>query len=61
MNELIDTGSELRDLVLVSPQEIDEIHQWFDELNEQAIAAQEAAFQEMEAVWDRLMEWVDSL
>ena len=57
MNELIDTGSELRDLVFVSPQEIDEADRWFDAIYADAIAAQE----EMEAAWDRLMEWVDSL
>lgn len=61
MNELIDTGSEIRDLVFVSPEEIREINRWIDEWNEETMRLQEIAYQEMEAAWERFMEWVDSL
>lgn len=61
MNELIDTGSEIRDLVFVSPEEIEEINRWIDAWNEETIRLLEIAYQEMEAAWERFMEWVDSL
>ena len=61
MNDKVNTESEIRDLIFMSASEIGEINRWIDEWNEETMRLQEVAYQEMEAAWERFMEWVDSL
>ena len=50
---LMSAESEMTNLIALSPMEIAEANAWFDAIT--------AEFDEIEAAWDRLAEYVDNL
>lgn len=50
---LMSAESEMTNLIALSPMEIAEANAWFDMVS--------AQFDEIEAAWDRLAEYVDNL
>ena len=50
---LMSAESEITNLIVLSPAEIEEANAWFDMVS--------AQFDEIEAAWDRLAEYVDNL
>jgi hypothetical protein len=50
---LMSAESEMTNLIALSPMEIAEANAWFDMVS--------AQFDEIEATWDRLAEYVDNL
>ena len=50
---LMSAESEITNLIVLSPAEIEEANAWFDAIT--------AEFDEIEAAWDRLAEYVDNL
>ena len=50
---LMSAESEMTNLIALSPAEIEEANAWFDMVS--------AQFDEIEATWDRLAEYVDNL
>ena len=50
---LMSAESEITNLIVLSPAEIEEANAWFDMVS--------AQFDEIESTWDRLAEYVDNL